>query len=192
MLVAASVMPVLAQTTIDTRTGPVNTNWESGWTVVGQIFTAPTDNFMQTASLWFGSNSSAAFTGVLQEWAPSGLVGPRLYESALQTVTGVGPTRYDFNLGGVGLAPGTTYAFFADAPADQILGYNTANSDSYGGGNAMYGDLTTQYEWVYDQSFVGTFTGEVTAAPEPASLTLLATGLVGILGVARRRRSRHQ
>lgn len=38
--------------------------------------------------------------------------------------------------------------------------------------------------------FGGNFAGQVVATPEPASMGLLATGLIGVFGVARRRRNK--
>jgi hypothetical protein len=49
-------------------------------------------------------------------------------------------------------------------------------------------EFTTAHGDRVDMTFRATFDSPVTATPEPASMTLMATGLVGMVGFARRRR----
>lgn len=62
--------------------------------------------------------------------------------------------------------------------------YDDAVSGYYSSGPNMVGPQGGQY---WDETWI--VRGQVVATPEPASLTLLATGLMGIAAAARRRRS---
>ena len=181
-----------AQTIIDTRTGPVDTKWASGSVVIGQTFTAPSDNLMAGASLWFGSNSVGYFTAILQEYFYGNdeyFVGPRLWESGPQVVAGGGPSQFDFAIGGVSLAQGRRYAFYAYSPLADITAWTSAATGTSAPGFAILGSSLDQVSaYGYDEAFVGTFVN-VSATPEPTSLILVATGLLGVCFRARRRRS---
>jgi hypothetical protein len=78
---------------------------------------------------------------------------------------------------------------------------NTFNNYQFAGVNSVNGGFvsginTIQFHFVGDGTTDGLVVGDmtlsaraVTATPEPASMVLVATGLLGVFGVARRRRS---
>jgi len=70
----------------------------------------------------------------------------------------------------------------------QFTGTNTVNSGFIAGINNLTFHVTGDSQT--DGLVVGdmTLSAQVTATPEPASMVLVATGLLGVFGVARRRR----
>jgi len=68
---------------------------------------------------------------------------------------------------------------------DQFIGFNSTQNVTYATFRYGSGSDVSLYNYVDDVSFGPA----VTSAPEPATLGLLATGLVGVFGAARRRKT---
>jgi len=78
--------------------------------------------------------------------------------------------------------------------------FGSANGDIDGSLNSSFGevagftDVSFHYQWLQDQmdqtSLDPTVAGPTAVAPEPGTTVLMATGLIGIAGIARRRRNK--
>jgi hypothetical protein len=116
----------------------------------------------------------------------------RVFVSLLQSTTGtfaevmapvtVGETgfhRYDFAVGGLATRPGDIFRIFVDAGDPYAPGFPVTGISTDGAGMYL---VTSDGDPLYEATF--------TAAPEPATVLLVLSGLVGMVLIGRRRSAR--
>jgi hypothetical protein len=211
-LVAASYGPIAAQTTITSE--PYATPNVYGCSLhycwneltVGQSFVAPnaTDVWLTTFRLSLGHADGVPYTARLMEWnLPSGTAGRVLYEKAFASTPTTRqyvefPVNQLLTYGG-----GMQYIFAVSLNANdgEVENHTALTVDGpllAGSGYFIektgLTDLQTQ-SWTPHYAHLG-FTAQFNSeplsgtVPEPMSLLLVATGLLGVGAVARRRPER--
>lgn len=168
----------------------VSTNGGATWSQAYQVQGPPSPPWLPASSTysWISATSSGSGGGGnywfrtmfdLTGYNPASAV--MTFQCAIDNYPDAN-SYYSLNGGAYGGNCGNTYTGY------QFAGVNTVNSGFVSGVNNLIfhftGDGTTDGLVVGDM----TLSAQVTATPEPASMMLVATGLIGVIGVVRRRR----
>lgn len=167
----------------------------------GERFSAPvTDTTLNDFSLFLNAGSTGPLEGYIGTWAGSE-VGAILFTSAPVTATGASQ-QFTFDTGGLSLIAGGEYIAFisiSGANYSSFIGTASMPTASFGtipGGEIEYlnnGSDTSQFTngswdpYGADAEFIADFSQGSSPVPEPGSLLLFGTGLMGFAGALRRK-----
>jgi hypothetical protein len=168
----------------------------------GELFTAPSnsDTNLTSFSFYMGSptvTGDIALGGYIATWTGS-RAGTLLYSSAETTYDNAGHEQLTFNTGGLGLQSGQQYVMFlsvsqfygqssGETSVSQGSSINGLNGFAYYNNSGDFNSLFTNNwdnsgltpDWAVDLEF--------SSVPEPSSLLMLGTGILGGIGVLRRK-----
>ena len=202
-LLAAIAAPARAQTIDQSQpnVGSRYAGWQFSSIWQGQTFT-PTANTVAGAGFFlrgWGDNVSTTGNLTVQLWSARPDLGGTFLSGGTSpfTVSGsyAGGGWFDVFWAPVSVTPNSSYALVlqtSNADYNVITGYDNGNYNSYTGGDTFYqmefAAVTDPYssnaaDLAFREYSVGTST-----VPEPASVALVAAGLIAMGGVARRKR----
>ena len=195
----------IAQSTIGAPGGGLIGWWGTNYTrSFGQTITVGSVNILTDFSFWFGqsqTNYNIDYRAYVYAWDENTLrlTGSPLYDSGSRNITGSAYGNHveqTFDLEPLALSSGSMYALFVEALSggSDVANFETRRAqdtaDDYAGGELIFG---TGRWWEarsnLDLRFEANFGTPSVVVPEPSTWILLATGVVGIGIVARRRKT---
>jgi hypothetical protein len=187
LLIAGSATTAYASicNTVDTRPFWDN-NITNGWFAQAQTFEAPAANCNVLSDWTFalaGRTSPGAVTFSIYQWGPTGPIGSPLFTTNI--AWGTTNATYSVPNINVVLTPGTLYG--ADIDLQGYSGpsvYFNGNKTGYKYDGWWYMPSSGWNDLPLNQYFAADFSN---AVPEPGSILLLGTSLLGAAGVLRRR-----
>ena len=190
----ALILPITAQAQIDQQWSPLFPVQPANITF-GQSFTPTKSNITGAGTLLTNMSDNSVTANLrIAVFGKDADGNPTLADMVQAYTLLAHETKWvDISFSAQPISPG--YINYLQFLSDDASGDVWSNDDitgSYAGGEAF--DTAPEGTWEGDATFYSTDDFafrtfyEATSAPEPASILLMATGLVGIVGVARRRK----